>query len=424
MSGDDPTVPPAVATTAAELEHPDTPRAFRALNATLRPVARRAVSLDPSSIERAARRRARLDDFGDDRFRAPLEILCAALDEEARLHPIGRLSARQQLVGLLTTRLRVHDLVRRHPEILEAPVVAPVVVLGMPRTGTTALQRLLAREPAFRALPLWEAMHPLPDGDAADRAAGAVPGARVRRTEQALRLIHWAGPQMVAMHEMHPEEADEEIWLLAVDFATMLFEASHHVPSFRDWYQAADLTAGYEYLRTLLQVLQWYRPAPRWLLKSPQHLEQLGPLLHAFPDATIVQTHRDPVAVTASFCSMAAYGRRMNTDRISTREIGAYWSARIERMLRRSVDDRAPDDPRFVDVPFDDFVADPIATARAVCERAGLGISPTGAAAMRAHLDANPRGKHGAHTYRLADFGIDEMERRAALRFYSERFGV
>ncbi|HEX5616590.1 MAG TPA: sulfotransferase [Acidimicrobiia bacterium] len=413
-----------VATTADELEHPHTPRSFRAANAALRPVATQVASLHPESIVQRSLARTRLTDFGGDSWRAPLDVLTRALETEARLHPIGRVSARQQLIGLLTTRLRVHDLLTRHPEILETPVVAPVVILGMPRTGTTALQRLLAREPAFRSLPLWEAMTPLPPGDAADRAAGAVAGARVKRCEQSLRLIHWAGPQMLAMHEMHATEADEEIWLLAVDFATMLFEASYHVPSFRDWYLRTDLTGGYEYLRTLLQILQWYRPAERWLLKSPQHLEQLGPLLRAFPDATIVQTHRDPVTVTASFCSMGAYGRRMNTDHISVRAIGEYWSARIEGMLRRSIDDRVADDPRYLDVRFDDFVADPIGLARAVCEHAGVGVSPTGERQMLAYLDANPRGKHGRHAYRLEEFGLDETERRDALRFYSDRFGV
>jgi hypothetical protein len=248
--------------------------------------------------------------------------------------------------------------------------------------------------------------------------------ARVERARQSVRLIRWAAPLMVSMHEMDAELADEEIWLLAVDFATMLFEASYHVPSFRDWYDRADLTPGYAYLRTLLQILQWYHPGERWLLKSPQHLASLGPLLATFPDATVVQTHRDPLPVMASMASMATYGRRMNSDLTDPKIVGRYWSARVEHMLRRSTEDRAHDDERFVDVQFGDLVTDPLGTVKQVYERADRTLAPAAERAMRAHLDAHPRAEHGRHRYRLEDFGLDPAERRAALAFYTERFAV
>jgi hypothetical protein len=229
---------------------------------------------------------------------------------------------------------------------------------------------------------------------------------------------------MQAMHEMQAEEPDEEIWLLALDLATMLFEAVWNVPSFRAWYERADLREGYAYLHKVLRILQWYRPGERWLLKSPQHMEQLPLLFATFPDALVVQTHRDPLEVTASFASMASYGRRMNEARPDPAAVGRYWAERIETMLRRSLEGRAGLPPaRFVDVEFRELVADPLAAVRRIYRAADFELRPDAEAAMRAWLAANPRGKHGGHSYRLEDFGLDPAERRRALAFYTSRFG-
>jgi hypothetical protein len=403
---------------------PPPPRAFRAVNAVLNPVKRQLFRLTSESVIGAARKRTTLTDFGDDCFREPLGVLIESLERDARLHAIGRMSARRQLVELLSTRLRVHDLLERRPEILETPVEQPIIILGLPRTGTTVLQRLLAQDRGLRSLPYWEAMFPLPAGDAAQRPDPSIPDPRIRKAEQSLKILHYAAPLMLSMHEMEAEAPDEEIWLLAVDFATMLFEASYRVPGWRDWYCAHDQTAGYRFLSTMLQVLQWFRPGERWLLKSPQHLEQIPVLLSVFPDATIVQTHRDPTNVTASLCSMETYGRRMNSRDIDAHDVGAYWSARIERMLRASIDDRPDDDARFTDVQFRALMADPIATVKRIYEVAARELTPEAEASMRAYLDANPRGKHGAHTYRLEDYGLDAAALRNQLRFYTERFDV
>jgi hypothetical protein len=402
----------------------DPPLAFRAVNAALRPVARALFPLGSESVVHAARKKTGLTDFGDQRFREPLGVLIDSLERDAHLHAVGRFTARRQLVDLLSTRLRLHDLLARRPEILDVPVARPIVILGLPRTGTTLLQRLLARDPGLRSLPYWEAMAPLPDGDAAVFPDPAISDPRIARAEQGLRFLHRVAPLMLTMHEMEAEAPDEEIWLLAVDFATMLFEASYDVPTFRDWYCAHDQTPGYRYLYRMLQILQWYRPGDRWLLKSPQHLEQIPALLDVFPDATVVQTHRDPVQVTASICSMETYGRRMNTARVDARAIGAYWSARIERMLRASIDDRPEDDDRFVDVQFRELTSDPIATVKRVYEAAGREMTADAHDAMQEFLARNPRAKHGAHTYRLEDFGLHRDERRRALAFYTDRFGV
>jgi hypothetical protein len=380
-------------------------------------------TLDEDTLSAAARRRAAAYDFGPDHFRTPLRVLLAALATEADLSNLGRVLTGQLLVGLLVTRLRLMRLLDAHPEILDAAVPAPIIVLGLPRTGTTHLHALLAQDPTLRSLPYWESLEPIPDPARRGVAPGTDP--RRRRCEQALRFQHWVMPLFPAMHEMTVDACHEEIQLLAVDFSTMLFEASYHVPSYRDWYVASDQIDAYRTLRILLQALQWLRGPSRWVLKSPQHLEQLGPLLAVFPDARIVQTHRDPVRVTASMCTMATYSRRMSSARIDPVASGHYWAARVERMLRKSIEDRHLVPPeQILDVRFDEFMADEVGTVERVYAFADQPLTDTTRRAITVYRDGHRPGRHGTIVYRLDDFLLDADERRTALRFYQERFGV
>jgi hypothetical protein len=405
-----------------DLERPRLPLALRIANAAGRPFAG-AIRLDEAGLLAAARRRTGLSDFGDPDFRAPLRVLLSAFEREADLTPVGRGIARSLVLQLRATRLRAEALVRAHPEILDEEVREPIVILGLPRTGTTHLHNLMSQDPAMRSLPYWESLEPIPSGS--DPRRPGEPDPRLRRCAQGLRFVHWVMPLFPLMHEMEPEARHEEIQLLAAAFSTMLFEASYFVPSYRDWYRASDQTSAYAYLRRMLQILQWLRGPRRWLLKSPQHLEQLGPLLHVFPDVRIVQTHRDPVRVTASMCTMAAYGLRMSRARIDVRAVGRYWSDRIESMLRACVADRARVPARQItDVRFHELLADDLATVERVYRFLGEPLTPPARAAMQAYRDSHARGRLGAIDYRLEDFGLAVSERRRALRFYHERFGV
>jgi hypothetical protein len=227
------------------------------------------------------------------------------------------------------------------------------------------------------------------------------------------------------MHEMTAEGPHEEIALLAVELESMFFEAGWNVPSYAAWYEAHDQTTSYRYLRQMLQALQWLRGGRRWVLKSPQHLEQLPVLLEVFPDAVIVQTHRDPVAVTASLVTMEAYLRRIQHDGVDLHAVGAHWSSRIERMLRASVDDRvAIPEGRIVDVRFHELMADQLGMLARIEEAAGLPFDAVARRAITRYVDANPRGRYGKLEYDLRRFGIDPAERREALRFYTDRFDL
>jgi hypothetical protein len=229
---------------------------------------------------------------------------------------------------------------------------------------------------------------------------------------------------------MTVDHAHEEIHLLALDMSTMLFETAARLPSYRDWYRAADQTHAYRTLRTCLQALTWLdeqsgRPSRRWVLKSPQHLEQFGPLVGVFPDATVVVTHRDPVAVTASMVTMLTYTARMHVERPDPAAYGAYWSARLGDMLDACTRDRhlLPAE-RSIDVRFDDLMADELGTVERIYELAGQPFGVAARAATAHYLADHQRDRHGKVVYDLADFALDPSDVSDMFRAYRERFGV
>jgi len=379
--------------------------------------------LEPDELLAAAAEQTGLDDFGEARFREPLAVLCSALRTEAGLSPAGVTSAWTQLVMLLKNRLLVEDVLKRHPEIHELRVERPIIIAGLPRTGTTHLHNLMSADPALRSLPYWESLEPvLADAERQQRDA---PDPRVARTEQALEVLNTALPYFRRMHEMTTHHVHEEIQLLAIDFSTMLFETMAVMPSWRDWYKSTDQSPTYRYLETVLKVLQWQRGGVRWVLKSPQHLEQFRPLMATFPDATFVVTHRDPVSITASLATMVSYSARLSHERVDPHRIGRYWADRIEDMLHACVDEREvlPAD-QSLDVRFPEFMADDVAMVERIYRVAGQAMTPDVRASMDSFMAEHPRGRHGGVIYELADFGLDREERRRALRFYVERFDV
>jgi len=381
------------------------------------------VSLDPDSLTAQACAETGLDDFGPVGFATRLGVLCRAMREEAGLNSAGVLTQSIFLTGLLKNRLLIQDLLNRHPEIRDQEVVAPIIICGLPRTGTTHLHNLLSADERLRSLPYWESMEPV----LAERElpGPGEPDPRLARTGMGLDFLNSALPEFRRMHEMTVAHAHEEIQLLAIDISTMLFETIAPIPSWRDDYLSRDQCPSYEYLKTVLQVLQWSRGGIRWVLKSPQHLEQFPALLATFPDATFVVTHRDPVPVTVSMVTMLAYTARLVHDRVDTEGIGAYWADRLQRMLRSCVLDRhlLPDE-RTIDVHFDEFMADDLAMVRRIHDLSGLPPSASADASLRAFLADHPRGRYGGVIYDLAPFGLDRAELREAFSFYTDRFGV
>jgi len=407
-----------------DLSNPKTPLPFRVANSIARPLAPALFSLDEHNLLKSAQNKTGFEDFGEDSFREPLRVLLRALEREAVLSSFGRLAARRLIIQLLSTRLILQDMIVRHPEILEERIEKPIIIAGLPRTGTTHLHNLMAQDPALRHIPYWESLEPFPPPV---RNSGK-PGLDTRRKdcEQALKFVDYIMPLFASMHEMTVDGPHEEMQLLAIHFSTMLFETMYLIPGYRDWYKATDHTEAYRYVKRVLQAMQWQGgDRKRWVLKSPQHLEQFGPLLNVFPDACLVQTHRDPVRITTSVCTMMAYAQRMNARKVEARAVGRYWIDRTEDLLRASVEQRSLIPyKQALDVRLHEYMTDQMGTLHRVYKFIDQPFTKEAQKAISAFIHNNPKGKNGTVRYDPNLVGIDPSERRKALKFYQDFFNV
>ena len=379
---------------------------------------------DEQDLRSAAEQRTGLHDFGDPSVWERVRRMIDAIESDRGLNALGRLILHQRLARLLSNRLLVEDTVRRYPEIEAIPIERPIIVLGLPRSGTTHLVNLIAADRRWRALPYWESLEPVANrGDGPGRNGVDPRYERCRRSYDAQMQI---APLVRAMHHQYPEAIEEEIELQDIDFASYTLEWHARVPQWRDYYFTLDQRAHYRYLRKVLQVCTFFRGPRRWVLKSPQHLEQIDALVETFPDATFAITHRDPVAVIQSAVTMLAYGDRVRRQQIQCSALAEYWVDRVERLLRACARDhsRLPAAQTF-DVFFHEFMADDVATVASIYARAGMTLDDRTRATLDAFLRDNRRGKHGTIDYDLArDFGIDPGDVRARFDFYFERFPV
>jgi len=377
--------------------------------------------LSEASLIAAARRESGLHPFVDESFREPLRRLLASLQEEAQLHPLGRMLLRQSLVRALVNRLRLEDLCDRHPEIREQPVREPVFVLGLQRTGTTLLHRLLTCEPALRPLLSWEALNPAPFPGVPMQGAR---DPRMRLAEIAERGLRYLAPEFFAIHPVEAHAPEEDVLLLDLSFASPTADATLRVPRYSAWLRDTDQRPAYRYFRRTIQLLLWQRPG-RWLGKTPHHLENLDVLLDVFPDAKIIHTHRDPVRVVASFCSMMAHGRAIFSDRVDPCEVGAQLADKAVRAVTRAISlrDRSASHA-FLDVAYADLLADPLKETRRIYDFLGMSVLPSTEASMQRWIAANPQNKRGVHRYRLEDFGLDRAQLERRFEPYRQRFGV
>jgi len=381
------------------------------------------VTLKAPALFDRAEQATGLDDYGGDEFRAPLAKLLEELESDARLSWMGRLVAQGDLVRILSNRLELVDFFKKHPEVAEQRIEAPIIVVGPPRSGTTIFHDLLEMDPDNRVPLSWETAYPLPPPEAASFETDP----RIARVQADLDQVDKLVPEFKKMHPMGAKRAQECVAMLSHDFAAMIFQVQFDVSKYDEWVATCDMSSAFRWHRRFLQVLQWKTPGKRWALKSPQHLWHLEQVHREYPDARFVQTHRDPVRVLVSISSLTATLRRLSSDHVELQEVARYYAKALAQAYDHTIDYRETGVlPReqVVDLHFRDFVRDQVGTVRRAYEHFGLELSAGAASAMQGFLDDNPADKHGRHFYQFLDTGLDEDEVRAGFERYQRYFDI
>jgi hypothetical protein len=386
---------------------------------------RTLVDLDEATLLTAAEAAAGgPDDFGGDDWREPFRVFVRALDDEADLHLVGRLMARNEIVRALRNRLQVVATLHRHPEIRDRPVVRPILVTGTGRSGTSILHELLAQDPAARAVRTWEALHPCPP-----------PERGTYETDARISLAHreyatfWnlVTPEYATMHENGGAVPQEDSVLVMPTFLSDHFMGTYSVPTYAAHLARADVTPALDFHERLLQLLQWHCPGEHWVLKWPGFLSRLPDFLARYPDAHVVLTHRDPLKVLPSMTSLMATLRWQHSDVVDVDAVVATavegTALVLDRVGRLRDDGRLPDD-RIIDVRYADLVADPWGTLRSVYERTGRHLDEATEGHMRAYLAAKPPARGGVHEYSFTDTGLDLGATRRRFAPYMDRYEV
>ena len=378
--------------------------------------------LDPGRLIAEARRETGLHDFDAPPIDEALERLTRALRTEARLNAAGVYLWHARLLNTLVTRLRANAWFHRHPEILDEQLPPPVVILGLARTGTTLLHRLLASDPRIYSAAWWECRFPVPaDDDVSGEQRRAAAIAEVA-------AILEAQPELAAIHPWDALGADEDIMLMDQTLLSTAAESLACIPGYREWIHQQDLRPSYRYLLKLMRFLQWQKTqrgeqrAERWVLKTPMHLGYVDVITELMPDAMFVQTHRDPIMTIPSFSSMVHGLWAGGSDHSDPHEAGHQWSSTLEEHLNKClVDRRSLSKERFIDVDFRDTVSRPIEVVERIYRRIGLPMTDAARRAIDDYMQGHPREARPKHQYTLEQFGFTQAELEQRFKAYRER---
>lgn len=406
-------------TRAIDIQSPLLVRAINAIGRAGKALGLEFPHLDEERFLAEARHKTGLADFGNPTFREGLTELLHSLKNEARLNTMGRLLANQQISALLENRLKLVAFCQQHPEVSHQNIDKPLFIVGLPRTGTTILQALLAQDPDSRSPLSWEAAFPCPPDSGADR--------RIADSQKQLDMLCKLIPGFEAIHPVGALLPQECISITAHDFASIQFELNFDIPSYRAWYLKQDLVPTYRFHKTFLQLLNYCKPDRHWVLKTPAHLGAIDAILAVYPDACIIQTHRDPAKVLPSTASLYYALRNLCTDQVDPVALGKemidYWSAQMERGMaaRTALPQHAG---QFYDLHFTDLMQDPLAQIEKIYQHFGMTLSDQARQAMHAFLQENAREKHGKHHYTAEMYGMTEENLDRAFRNYCDFFGI
>lgn len=380
--------------------------------------------LSVEAIIKQARRKTGLSDWGAEDLLTPLQMLTQPDVGDAGITFIGKLSVHQTLVDCLINRLYIQDEVRRDPEVRGEQITKPLFIASMPRTGSTLLQRLLSQDPRCRPLLCWEALQPAP----APTPQTYHTDPRIARTGRWLKRLFNAFPQLASMHYMDAQTPEECEWLLHNTFVVPgFFAAKPEFPQYHTWSEAQDRTAAYAYYKLQLQILQKNFPPAHWVLKGNEHMKSLDVLLATFPDACVIQTHRDPLKSIPSLLSLnlRLFGLKYAPTEAFLAETAQSLMKEYAQILAKATTTRAQCDPaRFFDVHYPDLVSDPVGVIRQIYDYFGYPFDDIFAAKIKQWLADNPQSKYGTHRYCLEQYGLTADQVRSRFQAYCEYFHV
>lgn len=359
------------------------------------------VPLDADSLIGWAKRNTGLDDFGDDAWREPFSVLLDGLEGEADLHLMGRMAARAEILNWLQNRLRITELLKRHPEIHDVVIDRPVFIIGIGRSGTTILYELLAQDERFRVLLGWEAVFPCPPPEAATYDSDP----RIARADRLLTQINRVVPEHEAMHDIGGRVPIECGQIMGHSFIADQIGAFYQSPSYAKWLMEHDWGPAYDYHRTILKVLQWKNPRQHWLLKAPNHLVHIPELLRVYPDARLIQTHRDPIKTIASVTNLlgtlywAKSDQPFNSSAFEDLMLAPGVAGQLENVMTLRAEGVIPDQA-ITDILYHQLVRDPLATLATVYERLGMAFDDALRRKAQDFLTVKQGAGHGSHRYR------------------------
>jgi len=381
------------------------------------------LSLDEKVLLKKAFEQTGLDDLGDESFYQGFSVLLKSLESDAHLNFIGRACAHGDILRMLCNRLRLHEDRRRHPQIADQIIKAPLFITGLPRTGTTLLHALLAQDVSSRAPRIWEVMHPSPPPEKFSYSHDP----RISRTERELKWLDIIMPGFKRVHLIDARLPQECIAITGHAFISYLFESMYFVDSYRAWHDRRDKRPAYEYHKRFLQHLQSHAPGTHWVLKAPSHLFTLEALMQVYPDARVVMTHRDPLKVLPSCASFTEVLRGSFTNCLDRKNLGMEIARHWEKGARLATEfwqKNGNSQERFSNVHYADLMRDPMAVVRRIYKHFDMELKSESELAMLRFLAENPQNRYGVHRYTLEKFGLDPGGERRNFEFYRDFFGI